>query len=486
MTLKSKRLGNQKPRIDQYNNGDIALAEKAITLADEYMQPLLDWQKLVLRRWLALDEDGKYTNKECGLSISRQSGKTELLIVRIIAGMVFNGDTIIYTAQSLATTNEIKRRVARFFYEGKPEIRNMLTDEFDKKPKSLDYLELRNGGRCVFNTRTRSGGLGFTSDVLLVDEAAEYSDAQQEALVPTLSAGKNQNHQQIMATMPPTTGSSGTVFIRTREKVLAGKAPKFCWQEWGVESLTDPNDKDAWYDANPSLGYFLMESAIEAESKTMSIDSFNKQRLGWYQGADSQRAITDEQWDRLAVKEVKLEPDYRRVYAVKFAPDRSAVSLAVGLPMGDKIHVEIMERRDMSQGFSWLVRLLLDRYKDADKIIIDGAAGSQLLVEELYRSEKRIGKKILTPNVKEAGAAYGAFQMAVEQETLTHYNQPGLNIAIKTAKKRPIYKDGLFGYASTSGEMSSDAIEAVAFAYYGAQRFCVGERKGKSKQRIML
>ncbi|MBF7724564.1 hypothetical protein CUR01_19185 [Acinetobacter baumannii] len=174
------------------------------------------------------------------------------------------------------------------------------------------------------------------------------------------------------------------------------------------------------------------------------------------------------------------------MYAVKFAPDRSAVTLAVGLPMGDKIHVEIMERRDMSQGFSWLVRLLLDRYKDADKIIIDGAAGSQLLVEELYRSEKRIGKKILTPNVKEAGAAYGAFQMAVEQETLTHYNQHGLNIAIKTAKKRPIYKDGLFGYASTSGEMSSDAIEAVAFAYYGAQRFCVGERKGKSKQRIML
>ena len=486
MTLKTKRLGNQKPRIDQYNNGDIALAEKAIQLADEYLNKLLPWQKLVLRRWLAIGEDGKYANKECGLSISRQSGKTELLIVRIIAGMIFNADTIMYTAQSLATTNEIKRRVAQFFYQGKPEIRNMLTDEFDKQPKSLDYLELRNGGRCVFNTRTRSGGLGFTSDVLLVDEAAEYSDAQQEALVPTLSAGKNQNHQQIMATMPPTTGSSGTVFIRTREKVLAGKAPKFCWQEWGVANLTDPNDKDAWYEANPSLGYFLMESAIEAESKTMSIDSFNKQRLGWFIGRDSQRAITDEQWDRLAIKEVNLPEDYRRVYAVKFAPDRSAVSLAVATSINNKIHIELIERKEMAQGISWLVRWLLDRWKDADKIIIDGSAGQMMMIDELTRAEKRISKKILAPNVKQAIGAYASFQEAVEQQNLTHYNQPLLNISIKTAKQRSIGSYGGWGYASTSGEMSSDGIEAVAYAYWGYQQFAVGERKGKSAQRIMI
>ena len=486
MTLKSKRLGNQKPRIDQYNNGDISLAEKAITLADEYMHPLLGWQKLTLRRWLALDEDGKYANKECGLSLPRQGGKSELLIVRIIAGMVFNGDTIIYTAQSLATTNEIKRRVARFFYEGKPEIRNMLTDEFDKKPKSLDYLELRNGGRCVFNTRTRSGGLGFTSDVLLVDEAAEYSDAQQEALVPTLSAGKNQNHQQIMATMPPTTGSVGTVFIRTREKVLAGKAPKFCWQEWGVESLTDPNDKDAWYQANPSLGYFLMESAVEAESKTMSIDSFNKQRLGWYQGQDSQRAITDEQWNKLAIDNVKLEQDYRRAYAVKFSPDRSSMSLAVATPLNDKTHVELVERRSMNQGTSWLVKWLLERYKDADKIIIDGFSFAPLVIEELVRSDKRISKKILTPNVKEAGTAYATFLTGVEQEEITHYNQPLLNIAVKTTKKRDLNRYGMFGFASLSGDIQSDAIESVAFAAWACQMFCVGSKNSSTPQRIMI
>lgn len=482
----SNRKGNQKPRIDQYNTGDIHLAEKAIELTKHYMNPLLDWQKLVLRRWLALDENGKYANKECGLSISRQSGKTELLIVRIIAGIIFNADTILYTAQSVQTATEIKRRVMSFFYNGEPEFRNMLTDEFDKQPKSLDYIELRNGGRCIFNTRTRSGGLGLTSDILLVDEAAEYTDPQQEALQPTLSAGKNQNFQTVMATMPPTTGSGGTVFVRTRDKVMDGKAPKYCWQEWGVEKLTDVNDKDAWYDTNPSLGYFLMEKAIQAEANTMSIDSFNKQRLGWYAGVDFQRVITDEQWDELAVKEVKLDKDYRKVYAVKFSPDRSSVTLAVGTPIGDKTHVEVIERKSMNSGISWLVKWLLERWRQADKIIIDGASGAPLLIEELYRSDRRISKKILAPTVKDAGAAYAAFLMSVEQKTLTHFNQPLLNISIRTSKKRDIGKNGMFGFASMNNELSSDPIEAVAFALYGSQKFCAGTSTSDFKQKVLV
>ena len=483
--MEKVRHGNQKPRIDIYNDGDITLAEKTIVLLEHYKMELLPWQKAELRRWMALAEDGTWANPDCGLSVARQNGKTELLIARIVGGMIFLGECLVYTAHQSSTVDEIKRRVQRFYYDAEPEIRDLLTHEFNKDPRSYDYVELRNGGRCIFRTRTRSAGLGFTSDTLLIDEAQEENDAQEEALRPTISAGRQHNPQVIMVGTPPTTGSAGTVFIRARRNILAGKAENFCWQEWSVPNITATDDVDAWYATNPSLGYFLSLKAIKAESTTMSQDSFNKMRLGWYAGLDAQRLFTDEEWNELAVKEVRLPDAPELVYSVKFAPDRSSVTLAVGVPIGDKIHVEVVERKRMSDGISWLVRWLLDRWKGCNKIIIDGAAGQGLLVEELVRSEPKISKRILTPNVKEAGSAYASFYQAIQDKALTHYNQPLLNSAIRSCKRRDIGKDGMFGFAPLNPNIQMDPVDAVAFAYYGAHRFR-GSRRPSGSQKFVL
>ncbi len=478
------RTGNQKPRIDIYHDGDIELAERTIELWEHYNKPLLPWQKAVIRRWMATDEEGKWANPSAGLLVARQNGKSELAICRILGGMVFLGEHLVYTAHQISTTDEIKRRILRFFYDAEPELRDLLTAEFDKNPKSYDYVELRNGGRVVFRTRTRSAGLGFTNDTIIYDEAQEVQDAHEEALLPTVSAGPLANSQVLMMGTPPTSGSSGTVFLRARRNLLQGKSD-ICWQEWSVENITDNYDEDAWYNANPSLGYFLNVKAVRAEAGAMSQDSFNKMRLGWIPGVDAQRVFTDDEWNELAVKEVKLPENPELVYSIKFAPDRSAVTLAVGVPISEKIHVEVVERRRMSEGIAWLVRWLLDRWRNANKIIIDGAAGQGLLIEELARSEPKITKRILTPNVKEAGSAYAMFYQAIQDKTLTHYNQPLLNSAIRTAKRRDIGKDGMFGYAPLNPNIQMDPVDAVAFAYYGANRFR-GTKKSTGTQRLVL
>lgn len=499
--MTAKRYGNQKPRIDIYKNGDIWLADKVIRLVEHYGIDLKPWQKMVLYRWMAVEQDAdgswKWVNPECGLLVPRQNGKSELIIVRIIGGMIFMSEALIYTAHSDKTVGEIKRRVERFFYDADEEIRDMLTDEFDKEPKSLDYIELRNRGRCVFRTRTRTGGLGTTNDTLLLDEDQEETDAQQEALLPSISAGKSQNQQTIRAGTPPSGGSAGTVFLRIRKMVLDGKDPDTCWQEWSVDSIHDPNDEDAWYEANPSLGYFLMVRAVRNEAKKMAIDSFNKMRLGWIAGVESMRAISDELWTPLAVTDetypgadlVPMPADPSLVYSVKFSPDGSSVSLAVGLNMPDgRVHVEIIERKRMNAGTGWIVQFFKDdnRWRKANKIIVDGAAGTQLLVEELVRSERRMSKRILTPNAREAGAAYADFYGAIEQKMLTHFNQPALNLSIRTVKKRSIGKDGMFGYASMNPDIQCDPTEAVAFAYYGARRFKKAPSSTGSGQSIMV
>ena len=127
-----------------------------------------------------------------------------------------------------------------------------------------------------------------------------------------------------------------------------------------------------------------------------------------------------------------------------------------------------------------------ERWRKCNKIIIDGAAGTQLLVEELTRSDPKISKKILTPNVKEAGAAYAAFNDGVENKLITHYDQPALNVSMKTVKRRDIGRDGMFGYASMNPDIQSDPVEAAAFAYYGALRFAKEKTGGGSGQSIMV
>lgn len=494
-----KRYGNQKPRIDQFNNGDIWLADKTIRLLEAYGVELLPWQKSIIYRWLAVywseeEERWKWANPKAGLLVPRQNGKTEIIIARIIGGMIFMNEALIYTAHSDKTVDEVKRRVQNFFYQAKEEVRNLLTGEFDKEPKSLDYLELRDGGRCVFRTRTRTGGLGTTNDTLILDEAQEETDAQQEALLPTISAGKSQNQQILRAGTPPSGGGTGTVFIRIRQNVIDGKDHETCWQEWSTELLvSDPaNDIDAWYECNPSLGYHLMVSAVRTESKDMAVDSFNKMRLGWIAGKESKRAISDELWSRIAVTQVTLEPEPRLVYCIKFSPDGSAMSLGVGVYMpNDMIHVELVERKPMSAGTDWITNWLFDkrvtRWRNAAKIIIDGQAGTQLLVEDLVRTNKRIQRKILTPNVKQASAAYAGFQAAIDKQTMTHFDQPVLNGSIKTAKKRPIGKDGAFGYASMNPEIQIDPTECAAFCHYGAVNFAKNHKpSGSSGQRVMV
>lgn len=491
--MATKRKGNQKPRLDQFIDGDIWLADKTIQLLEAYGVQLLPWQKAIIYRWMAVieDDEGKWiwANPKAGLLVPRQNGKTEIIIARIIGGMVFMNEALIYTAHSDKTVDEVKRRVQNFFYQAKEEIRDLLTSEFDKEPKSLDYIELRTQGRCVFRTRTRTGGLGTTNDTLILDEAQEETDAQQEALLPTISAGKSQNQQIIRAGTPPSGGGKGTVFVRIRQNVVDGKDHETCWQEWSVELLTDPSDEDAWYETNPSLGYHLMLTAVRNEAKDMAIDSFNKMRLGWIAGVETQRAIPDAWWSVLKVEKVEVPEDATFVYAIKFAPDGSAVSLSIGVNMpGGVVHIELIERKPMSAGHTWIVNFLTEnqRWRKCNKIIIDGAAGTQLLVEELHRTDKRITKKVLTPNVKEAGAAYAAFHDAVENGKLTHFNQPALNMSIKTVKKRSIGKDGMFGYASMNTDIQSDPTESVSFAYYGAIRFRKDKTTSGSGQSVMV
>lgn len=473
MTVKSKlinQLGVQTPRIDIYIPGETHKADLLFEMLEEYGNTMLEWQKLVLSRWLAEDVDGNFVNLECGLSVPRQNGKTEAVVGRIIYGILFRKAKGLYTAQQEDTADEVKKRIQDFFYDNPhEEIFNMLTPRFRKKPKNYDFIEFTNGSVYKFKTRTRLGGLGTGYDDLIFDESAEVMDAHQSTLLPTISSAKTGNPQVIYIGTPPMAESVGTVFPRIRKEKLSGA--KGSWTEWSTEKFTDPHDIDTWLKTNPSLGYFLLPSVIDVEASSMSADDFNRMRLGWWSGVEDKRAIAQKVWDELAVDKPVFDDAFRPVYAVKFSPDRSAFSLNVAQPLDDgRVHVEVVMNRPMSEGFARLSKWLIERWRSCAVIILDGATGAPILYEELTHAGIP-PKKIIQPNMKEVVAAHQFMRDAIDRGEVTHYNQPLLNQTVRITKERSFGRHGGFGWESMSKNLSTSALDAATFAFWGQKVF---------------
>ncbi len=464
------RFGRQTPRIDIFEDGNIDKAELLFELLEEYGMVLLGWQKLVLRRWLAEDEYGNFVNMDCGLSVPRQNGKTEIIVARIIYGIIFRKAVGLFTAQQQDTADVVKKRVQNFFYENEhEEIFNLLTPQFRAKPKNKDFIEFTNGALYKFKTRTRMSGLGTGNDDLINDEAADMMDSHQATLVPTTSAAKSRNPQTIYVGTPPMAESVGEVFARNRKEKMSGA--KGCWTEWSVDKFTDRFDDDAWYEANPSLGYFLLLSVVEMESRGLSPDDFNRMRLGWWSGVEDKRAISQAAWDVLIGKKPVFDDLFRPIYAVKFAPDRSAYSLVVAQSLADgKIHVEVVMQRPMSEGFQRLSKWLIERWRNSAKIIIDGTTGQAILYEDLI-SGGVPAKRIVQPTMKEVVAAHQFMVDAINRGEISHYDQPLLNQTVRITKQRHFGRYGGFGWESMSKNLATTALDAATFAFWGQKVF---------------
>lgn len=478
---RKKQKNNQIPRIDLYSPGNTEKAELLFELLDEYGMTLLEWQRLVLRRWLAEDEDGNFVNLDCGLSVPRQNGKTEIIVARIIYGIIFRKAKGLFTAQQQNTVDVVIKRVQDFFYENEhQEIFNLLTPRFRKKPRNYKFIEFLNGAEYHFYTRTRMGGLGSTNDDLICDEAAEMLDSHQSALVPTTASAKTGNPQIIYAGTPPMAETVGEVFARNRRNKLEGAAG--VWTEWGVEKITDVHDKEAWLDTNPSLNIFLLEKVIQTEADSMTIDDFNRMRLGWWDGIDNKRAIKQTDWDDLATEKPDFDDGFKPVYSVKFPPNRSSWSLVVAQPLKDgRVHVEVVMSRPMSEGFHRLSKWLIERWRQAAVIILDGATGAPILFEELIQAGIP-KKRIILPNMKEVVAAHQFMRDAIDRGELSHYDQPLLNQTVRITKERSLGQHGGFGWESMTDKLSTAPLDAATFAFWGQKVFPKKQVTAKDKK----
>ena len=455
-TKRTVRLGRQTPTLAYVLPYQETHGDDAVELYEQGERHAMEWQTLLIYDIMATNEYGLWTHTKFGISLPRRNGKTELFIIRELWGLM-HGEKILHTAHRTSTSHSAWERLCSVLDTAKIVYKSV-------KAKGAERIEVpETGGRIDYRTRTSTGGLGEGFDLLVVDEAQEYTDAEASAL--TYVVGASRNPQTIFCGTPPTLASSGTVFSDYRQSVIKGEAYDSGWAEWSVEFQVDPNDIEAWYQTNPSLGNLISERTIRSEIGKDVLD-FCIQRLGFWVSFNIKSTISAVEWERLKVEAL---PKLRgKLYAgVKYGQDGKTVAMSIAIKTTEgKVFVECIDCRPIKAGNAWIVKFL--EAADVARVAIDGAGHADTLVEAMKRKKLRRPLQVL-PTVAQVIAANAAFADAVNDETLCHMGQPSVVQIATNCDTRAIGGHGGFGYRSIKPDVAVEILDSIILAHWLCQ-----------------
>lgn len=478
------RIGNQNPTFRHVSNYARTEGEFAAQLSASYALTPHPWQALVLNDWLAVDEQGKLIHSFCILEVPRQNGKTGVSDPRETWGLVKRAEKILHTAQEFQTAKKAFDRLRKKFgtkkndpYAEFPEL-NALVDHYTVSAGQM-VLDLINGGHIEFRTRGNNSdmGRGGTFDLVVIDEAQAYTEEQDASLSPLNSAAPSGSPQTIlMGTPPQGMAGKGIVFTRSIEGIMEHPNTGDCMHLWHSEEVGDVQNKDRWYLSNPSLGFQLLEEALEKDATKMSPDVFAREHLGFLAKKRElmNYALDHNHWASCVSDELK--PDGKTAFGVKFSADGSTVALC-GAVIDDvgMIRISLIDMKNTGQGIQWLADWLNERYKKASCVVIDGRNGVDVLVDKI--KDTWITKNsVIKAGMKDVVAAVGMLTDAINEKRLTWYSkQEVLNDSAISSIKRPI--GGGWGF----GGENSTPIEACSLALWGVK---TSKRNPQKKMKI--
>lgn len=485
------RCGNRYPTIRVAERYEDTLEPDAYAIARYCGINLLDWQRDVLRDFLAISDNGKWAHDRCCLSVSRQNGKSYLVIAMCLYLLIVKRFKIAYTAQNYATVLDIFDRFKRIFgtrakdpFAPYPELNDMvLRVRGTASREGIDLKHVEDGGigydPCIsFSTRTDSSLRGQSYDVLIIDECQLCSSSQFASIGPVTKSGPAGNSMRVFIGTPETPFSKGEIFGNIRKGALNGAdSDKTCWIEWSVDEVGDVKDPARWYETNPSLGILGDESEIRSSAGTMNPFDFAQEYLGFWPKQSVESVINVDKWVECATENPPADGIVS--YAVKFSPDGSRGVLSVCLkPTDGKPHIEVIESRSMGHGITWFADWLEARKTKAAQITVDGMANAQPLVDELLR--RGVPRSaVVKPRSGDVSAACSELLNAVNECAVTHYDQQALNESATKSKRRNIGGGGGWGFADNGCD--STLVESCALALWGANHT---KRNPNRKQRI--
>jgi hypothetical protein len=451
--------------------------------------------------------DGMYAATVGGItwSMPRQVTKT-FLVGRIVFALctLFPGLRVVWTAHHTRTSTNTFRNLQEL--AKRPEVSPYLADDRSgglRQANGEQEIHFANGSLIMFGARENGLGRGLDRiDIEVFDEAQILTLKSLENMIAATSRTTHP-HGALLFYLgtPPRPIDPGEVFIERRVDALAHKrVDKRLTKDFGpaveagdalyVEMSADPavgkpggpslDDHEQWRLANPSFPkHTPLSSMLRLRKNLKNDDSWRREGLGVWDSDTPNTLVQMPLWNRL--KNTNPPHEGAIAYGVRFSPDGSRVALAVALlpEAGGPVHVEVVKVASLASGTDWLVSWLLDRWRKAAVIVVDGKAGAGDLVNTLRRQHVP-ARRILTPSTDEVTAAHAGWLRDVLAGNLTHLGQKGLNDSVRVAGRRRIGSAGGWGLVSVSADGDVVAAEATILARHGVTSVKVPAARGRN------
>jgi phage terminase large subunit-like protein len=423
-------IGSPTPRISTPLNDLPTRGFEVIDFAKELGIDLMPWQKFYFEHALKVRPDSRWAHPIVTTVVSRQSGKSTMMMIRILAGLfLFEEPLQISSAHRLATSFEQFRTIVGLIEAN---------DSLAKQVKRIywshgaEEIQMLNGNRFMIKAGGSAARGVSKPETVYLDELREMTDLESFAsLRYTLLAAKN---PQVLA-FSSAGDQHSTILNSLRERAIAasaGNSDDAAYFEWSspTEEITLENAAFA----NPALGHTIHPDNL--------LSTFNDPRdvimtevlSRWVQTIQS--AVDAQSWKNCGETEGDLDSEKMTWLAIDLSPDRKHAALVGGQKLGD-------ERFIVKLLHTWENSLQLD-----DKAIANDVAKycRKYPIEHVAYSRKTSGA--VAARLQPAGIRI--FEMdseypqscdellgAINSGRLRHLNQPSLDVQILSSVKLP-------------------------------------------------
>jgi phage terminase large subunit-like protein len=341
MTTKAKKskrlLGATKPRL---HNGFLTGPNKLQDVKDlcEIVKiPLLPWQEYVLKDILTVGKDGLWVRRSNLLLMSRQNGKTHLARMLILTHLIKWNTNVLIMSSNRSMALDTFRQVTQLI-EGNDHLKGFVKQI--RYANGTESIEMLSGARLDVVASTRDGSRGRTvNGLLFIDELREIDEEGYRAAMPTTRAHAG-SHILL-------TSNAGDAFSKVlndlRERALDHPPKTFGFYEYSAPQYCKINDRAAWAQANPALGYTITEEAIEEAISTSPIENTRTETLcQWIDSLSSPwpHGVLEE----TSNSELTITAGALTMFGFDVSPSRRNASLVAGQMMPDgKIAIGILE-----------------------------------------------------------------------------------------------------------------------------------------------
>lgn len=471
-------LGVQEPRIRVTpaapgdDSGDV------VELAACYGLELDPWQQDVFTAGLGVDGEGRWASDTVCVAAPRQNGKGTIIEALLLAGAFLFGEQVIACSAHESRTTRLSFERLLGYLDNYDDLRGKVASV--QRWVGREQVRFRDGGLIVFPARSRGALRGYSIDRLILDEAQYLTQAQLEAVLPTMSA--RPNTQSWLFGTPPTAVGDGEVLSRLRAQALSGRAGRLAWLEWSSEPNCDLDDRAEWARANPALGRRISVEAVTAERAALSDQGFRRERLGIFDVDRTDHVFGGpEVWAALAASR-RDDIGAATALGLDRSPDGLVAVVAAYRDFDTgTTHVEVAFLRDQVTNLAETVDWLLAMTDRRIPVVVDAQSTAAVAVSHL-QAERR---NVFTTNSGELARACIGLTDDVGAGLLSHADSDhgDLALAVDGARRRPVGDAGGYAWDRRDGLTAVSPLVAASLAHWGA---AAHGRRPKQKQRIVV